>query len=101
MNAMSPSPRTSHWIDDNDELDDWPDDHPNDFFQTANQDAAGFPGQDEDMDGVSDDDIDNDGVIDVRENDEKPDLIYDRDLERAAQFTDQHLVTGHAGQADQ
>ena len=96
-------------IDDNDDLDQWPDDNENDFEGRINQDAGVFPDQDEDKDGVPDDDRDgdgtvdweepfllyysdplpfiygddfnNNGVIDVRENDEKPDMIYDRDLE--------------------
>ncbi len=97
-------------IDDNDDLDQWADDDDNDSFGLqGNQDSGVFPGQDADMDGVRDDDRDgdgivdwdepfllyysdplpfiygddfnNNGVIDVRENDEKPDMLYDRDLE--------------------
>ncbi len=114
--------------DDRDQWpDDAPADEPG-FLLGIRPEAGVFPGFDEDQDGVPDDDRDfdgipdweepfllyysdplpfiygddfnNNGVIDDRENDEKPDFPYDKDLEgphwfvSAAPFGDVGITAG-------
>ena len=93
-------------VDDNDDRDPFPDTH---FLPSKGDNNGIFPGLDEDQDGRPDtnqnnnslpdyfepfllyavdpddfaygDDMNNNGVIDVRENDDKPDYPYDQDLQ--------------------
>ncbi len=103
------SPTTAEYIlmDDNDDNDRYADDNENDFADALALEAGVYPGLDEDNDNIPDDDrnangvpdfeepfllyfsdpqefvygldMNNNGVIDVRENDDKPDYPYDRD----------------------
>ena len=103
------SPTTAEYIlmDDNDDNDRYADDHQDDFADALGLEAGVYPGLDEDDDNIPDDDrnangvpdfeepfllyfsdpqefvygldMNNNGVIDVRENDDKPDYPYDRD----------------------
>ena len=94
-------------VDDNDDNDRYSDDNKNDFPGSFDLEAGVYPGLDEDNDNIPDDDrnangipdfeepfllyhsdpqefvygldLNNNGVIDVRENDNKPDYPYDRD----------------------
>ena len=94
-------------MDDNDDNDRYADDHQDDFADALALEAGVYPGLDEDDDNIPDDDrnangvpdfeepfllyfsdpqefvygldMNNNGVIDVRENDDKPDYPYDRD----------------------
>ena len=94
-------------VDDNDDDDRYSDDNKNDFPGSFDLEAGVYPGLDEDNDNIPDDDrnangipdfeepfllyhsdpqefvygldLNNNGVIDVRENDDKPDYPYDRD----------------------
>ncbi len=94
-------------VDDNDDNDRYADDHESDFAGDLGLEAGVYPGLDEDNDNIPDDDrnangvpdfeepfllyfsdpqefvygldMNNNGVIDVRENDAKPDYPYDRD----------------------
>ena len=94
-------------VDDNDDNDRYSDDNKNDFPGSFDLEAGVYPGLDEDNDSIPDDDrnangipdfeepfllyhsdpqefvygldLNNNGVIDVRENDNKPDYPYDRD----------------------
>ena len=94
-------------VDDNDDNDRYSDDNENDHPGSFDLEAGVYPGLDEDNDNIPDDDrnangipdfeepfllyhsdpqefvygldLNNNGVIDVRENDNKPDYPYDRD----------------------
>ena len=94
-------------VDDNDDNDRYSDDNKNDHPGSFDLEAGVYPGLDEDNDNIPDDDrnangipdfeepfllyhsdpqefvygpdLNNNGVIDVRENDNKPDYPYDRD----------------------
>ena len=94
-------------VDDNDDNDRYSDDNKNDYPGSFDLEAGVYPGLDEDNDNIPDDDrnangipdfeepfllyhsdpqefvygldLNNNGVIDVRENDNKPDYPYDRD----------------------
>ena len=96
-------------VDDNDDGDRYPDDNVKDFFGGTAKEAGVFPGLDEDNDNIPDNDrnangipdyeepfllydsdpqefvygldMNNNGVIDARENDDKPEYPYDRDRE--------------------
>ena len=96
-------------VDDNDDGDRYADDNVNDFFGGPAKEAGVFPGLDEDNDNIPDNDrnangvpdfeepfllydsdpqefvygldMNNNGVIDARENDDKPEYPYDRDRE--------------------
>ena len=96
-------------VDDNDDRDRYADDNVNDFFGGPAKEAGVFPGLDEDNDNIPDNDrnangvpdfeepfllydsdpqefvygldMNNNGVIDARENDDKPEYPYDRDRE--------------------
>ncbi len=96
-------------VDDNDDGDRFADDNANDFFGGAAKEAGVFPGLDADNDNIPDNDrnangvpdfeepfllyhsdpqefvygldMNNNGVIDARENDDKPEYPYDRDRE--------------------
>ena len=95
-------------VDDNDDNDRYADDNIRDFPGGGEPESGVFPGLDEDHDNVPDDDrnsngvpdyeepfllyfsdpqdfvygidFNNNGIIDVRENDDRPDYPYDRDL---------------------
>jgi hypothetical protein len=94
-------------VEDNDDHDRYADDNINDYPTGQTLEAGVYPGLDEDHDNIPDDDknangvpdyqepfmlygsdppefvygldLNNNGVIDVRENDNKPDYPYDRD----------------------
>ena len=94
-------------VDDNDDNDRYSDDNERDHPGSFDLEAGVYPGLDEDNDNIPDDDrnangipdfeepfllyhsdpqefvygldLNNNGVIDVRENDNKPDYPYDRD----------------------
>jgi hypothetical protein len=94
-------------VEDNDDNDRYADDNANDYPGSTALERGVYPGLDEDHDNIPDDDknangvpdyeeafllyysdpqefvygldLNNNGVIDVRENDNKPDYPYDRD----------------------
>ena len=111
--GLSPMVAEFPLVDDNDDNDRYSDDNENDHPGSFDLEAGVYPGLDEDNDNIPDDDrnangipdyeepfllyhsdpqefvygldLNNNGVIDVRENDNKPDYPYDRD--RAAATT--------------
>ena len=118
------SPTTAEYIlmDDNDDNDRYADDHQDDFADALGLEAGVYPGLDEDDDNIPDDDrnangvpdfeepfllyfsdpqefvygldMNNNGVIDVRENDDKPDYPYDRDRRGQHYTAALHPVAG-------
>ena len=105
--GLSPVVAEFPLVDDNDDNDRYSDDNENDFPGSFDLESGVYPGLDEDNDNIPDDDrnangipdfeepfllyhsdpqefvygldLNNNGVIDVRENDNKPDYPYDRD----------------------
>jgi len=96
-------------VEDNDDNDQWPDDSPADYPTGGQMDSGVYPGLDKNNDDIPDTDqnsngipdyeepsmlyysdpqefvygidFNNNGIIDERENDDKPDYPYDRNLE--------------------
>jgi len=112
-------------VDDNDDDDRYADDHLRDYPNGSETESGVFPGLDENHDNIPDDDqnanavpdfeepfllyfsdpqefvygidLNNNGVIDERENDDKPDYPYDRDREGWHLFVSLPEMRGMSG----